>query len=169
MNAAEQVIVCGVDGSAAGGRALEWALDEAAGRGCKVRAVTAWAWDGVEALGAASSPTEALERARGVLDTAVDKALEGRQNPPVVERVCQRGVPSEALCAAAADAVLLVLGSHGHGAVHDKLVGSTSERAIHNAPCPVVIVPDPRHVERNRKRAEARQRRQERPRPVQVV
>lgn len=169
MDAREQVIVCGIDGSAAGQRALQWAMDEAVRRGCKLRVVTAWSWDGVEALGAASSPAQALAHAQKLLDAAVERAQAETENAPAMERVCQRGLPSEALCAAAADADLLVLGSHGHGTVHDKLVGSTSQRAIHQAPCPVVIVPDPRHVEKNLKRAQARRRGAQAPHPVQVV
>ena len=170
MNATERVIVCGVDGSPAGQRALEWAVDEAIRRYGKVRAVTAWAWDGVEALNAASTPAEAMEHARRTLDATVDEVLSGLKSPPEVERVLVRGVASEALCTAAVDAQLLVLGSHGHGTVHDKLVGSTSERAIHLAPCPVVVVPDPRHVERNVKRARrAQAHKPEALPPMQVV
>jgi nucleotide-binding universal stress UspA family protein len=169
MNAAEPVVVCGVDGSPAGERALGWAIEEATIRHGHVRAVTAWSWDGVEELGAAASPADALQHARQVLDNTVDKVLERLENPPVVERVCERGVPSDALCTAAADADLMVLGSHGHGAVHDKLIGSTSERAVHHAPCPVVIVPDPRHAEKNLKRAQERRRNQQPAHPVQVV
>jgi nucleotide-binding universal stress UspA family protein len=104
-----------------------------------------------------------------MLDAAVEEATSAMENPPEVERLCERGVPSEALCAAAADAELLVLGSHGHGAVHDKLVGSTSERAIHHAPCPVVVIPDPRHVEKNLEQAKVRRSRQQPEHPVQVV
>jgi hypothetical protein len=53
--------------------------------------------------------------------------------------------------------------------VHDKLVGSTSERAIHHAPCPVVVIPDPRHVEKNLEQAKVRRSRQQPEHPVQVV
>jgi nucleotide-binding universal stress UspA family protein len=35
----------------------------------------------------------------------------------------------------------IVLGSHGHTAVYDLLVGSTTHAVIKKAPCPVVIVP----------------------------
>jgi nucleotide-binding universal stress UspA family protein len=163
------VIVCGVDGSTAGDRALRWAIGDAVRRSGVVRAVTAWSWDGVEELGAVSTAAEAAERARCILDASVDRVIDTIENPPVIERVCQRGTPSDALCDAAVDAELLVLGSHGHGAVHDKLVGSTSERAVHHAPCPVVIVPDPSHAERNLKRTKARRQRSEPPHPVQVV
>ncbi|MGL5938967.1 MAG: universal stress protein, partial [Waterburya sp.] len=36
---------------------------------------------------------------------------------------------------------MIVLGSHGHGAVYRTLVGSVSEGIIHKASCPVLIVP----------------------------
>lgn len=39
------------------------------------------------------------------------------------------------------DAGLIVIGSHGHGALHRMLVGSTAEGVLHKARCPVVVVP----------------------------
>lgn len=169
MTAGERIIVCGVDGSAASHRALRWAADEAKVDSARLRAVIAWSWDGLEELGAPSTPAAAEQRAREALDKAVDEVLGEMNEPPGVERVCARGVPSDALCIASAEADLLVVGSHGHGAVHDKLIGSTSERVVHHAPCPVVIVPDPRHAKRNLERAQARQARQQPSHPVQVV
>ena len=170
MEATKDVIVCGVDGSPAGQRALQWAVDEAVKRGAEVRAVTAWSGDGLEELNAPSSPAQALGRARHVLDTAVDEVLGGVEDAPPVTRICERGEPTDVLASAATSADLLILGSHGHGAVHDKLLGSTSERTVHHAPCPVVIVPDPRLVAKNLKRLEERQRRAEATRrPVHSV
>jgi nucleotide-binding universal stress UspA family protein len=43
--------------------------------------------------------------------------------------------------AAALKADYLVLGSHGHGAVFDLLVGSTTQGVLRKAPCPVLVVP----------------------------
>lgn len=43
--------------------------------------------------------------------------------------------------AASHDADLLIVGSHGHGAVYDILVGSISEGIIRKANCPVTVVP----------------------------
>lgn len=169
MEAAKGVIVCGVDGSPAAQRALRWAIDEAIKRDAEVHAVLAWAWDGLEELNAPTTPAEALERAGRVLDTAVDAVLADVDSAPQVTRICERGEPTEALAAAAAHADLLILGSHGHGTVHDKLLGSTSERTVHHAPCPVVIVPDPRLVDKNLKRIEERQRRARTSHPMQVV
>lgn len=148
MDGREHVIVCGIDGSDGSRAALEWAIDEAVRRGCRLRVVTAWSWDGVEALGAESSPAAALEHAQAVQDAALAQALSAAEDAPEIEQLTPRGAPSATLCTAALDAELMVLGSHGHGAVHDKLVGSTSQRAIHHASCPVVVVPDPRRVER---------------------
>lgn len=38
-------------------------------------------------------------------------------------------------------ATLIVVGSHGHGAVFQLLVGSVSERILQHATCPVLVVP----------------------------
>lgn len=158
MEGREHVIVCGIDGSAASQRALQWAMDEAIRRNCKLRVVTAWDWDGVEALGVPSSPAAAQSRAKQIQGIAVSGVLADTDNPPEVERVLVRGAASESLCTSALDAELMVLGSHGHGGVHDKLVGSTSQRAIHHASCPVVILPDPRHADRALKHAKGKGR-----------
>ena len=161
----EHIIVCGIDGSVASQRALEWAMDEANRRNCKLRLVTAWAWDGVEARGAPSSPEAARSHAQQTQDIAVSRVLADTDDPPEVEQLVVRGVPSESLCMSALDAELMVLGSHGHGALHDRLVGSTSMRAIHHASCPVVILPDPRHAERALKHARGKREVFERDRP----
>lgn len=164
MEERAHIIVCGTDGSAAGQRALEWALEEAIRRSCKVRVVTAWAWDGGEDIAATSSPADARSHAQQIQDVAVARALAATDNPPEVEKVLMRGAASEGLCTSALDAELMVLGSHGHSAVHDKLVGSTSQRVIHHASCPVVILPDPRHALRAPRPPKGRRRGAEPPR-----
>ena len=164
MDEREHVIVCGTDGSAAGQRALEWAIEEAIRRNCKLRVVTAWAWDGVEDMGGTGSPAAAHSHAKQIQDVAVSRVLADTDNPPEVEQILVRGAASEGLCTVAGDADLMVLGSHGHGAVHDKLVGSTSQRVIHHASCPVVILPDPRHAERALRHGKAKRRGAEPPR-----
>jgi nucleotide-binding universal stress UspA family protein len=166
MDGREHVIVCGVDGSMAGDRALQWAVDEAARRGCRLRVVTAWTWDGVESMGASSSPAEAQARAQKVQEAALTRVMQTVENDsdlPELERLLLRETPSVALCTAALDAELMVLGSHGRGGVHEKLVGSTSQRAIHHASCPVVILPDPRHADRQLKHVRSRHRRVDAP------
>ncbi len=39
------------------------------------------------------------------------------------------------------NAEYIVIGSHGHGALFDLVVGSVSDGVIRRAPCPVVVVP----------------------------
>ncbi len=39
------------------------------------------------------------------------------------------------------NAAYVVLGSHGHTAIYDLLVGSTTHAVLKKAPCPVVVVP----------------------------
>jgi len=162
----EHIIVCGIDGSAAGQRALEWAMDEAIRRTCKLRVVTAFTWDLGEAVGGPSSPAAARSQAKQIQDIAIARVLADTANPPEVERVLVRGAASESLCTSAMDAELIVLGSHGHSAVHDQLVGSTSMRAIHQSSCPVVILPDPRRADRALKRAKDKRREVEPPHPA---
>lgn len=169
MGGRRGVVVCGVDGSPAGQRALRWAIEEAIKRDADVHAVTAWAGDGLTQLGAPTTPAEALKRAQRTLDAAVEEALADVEKAPLVTRACERGEPADALTTAAIGADLLILGSHGHGTVHDKLLGSTSQRVVHHAPCPVVIVPDPRLVEKNLRRLDERRRRTGKLPPVQVV
>jgi nucleotide-binding universal stress UspA family protein len=39
---------------------------------------------------------------------------------------------------------LIVLGSHGHGLMHDLILGSTAQGVLRRSPCPVLVVPAPR-------------------------
>lgn len=54
-----------------------------------------------------------------------------------------RGVPGSAIIEGAQElnASYIVLGSHGHGALYELIVGSTASRVITEATCPVVVVP----------------------------
>ncbi|TDO49064.1 nucleotide-binding universal stress UspA family protein [Kribbella sp. VKM Ac-2527] len=166
MDARKSFIVCGVDGSPAGRKALDWAFDEARRRDCRLRAVSVWWWDGLHSSNS-TSPEEARQHAQEVLDRVMDEALaELDDPPPETERLAVEGRPSERLCMAAVDAELLVLGSHGHGSIHDALVGSTSRHVIRHATCPVVILPDPRHAERELKRVRTHRRQAAAPGPA---
>ncbi|AOS43306.1 Putative universal stress protein [Lacunisphaera limnophila] len=57
--------------------------------------------------------------------------------------VQRSGAPVAAILAKAvsARAAYIVMGSHGHGAIYDLLVGSTTHGVLMQAPCPVLVVP----------------------------
>jgi nucleotide-binding universal stress UspA family protein len=42
----------------------------------------------------------------------------------------------------------IVMGSHGHTAFYDLLVGSTTHGVLNKSPCPVVVVPDRRRQDK---------------------
>ena len=46
------------------------------------------------------------------------------------------------------DAAYIVMGSHGHNAFYDLLVGTTTHGVLRKASCPVVIVPPPQRAKK---------------------
>ncbi|HET8681894.1 MAG TPA: universal stress protein [Micromonosporaceae bacterium] len=139
------VIVVGVDGSEGGQRALHWAVEQARARHASVRAVAAWSWDGIETMPpVAYSPAEERDRAWKVLRREIEELpAAAREGVSVSDEVVE-GRPADVLTAAARDADLLVLGSHGHSRVWHAVLGSVSEECVRKATCPVVVVPVPR-------------------------
>ena len=73
-------------------------------------------------------------------EARLDEALLGvfgDQRPTEVTRVVREGNPACVLVEIATDASLLVVGARGHGHF---LLGSVSDRCVHHANCPVVVV-----------------------------
>ena len=66
----------------------------------------------------------------------------GRREGIPVQFLVWEGEPSEAIleAAAAEEADMIVLGSHGRGAIGRLLLGSVSERVVRQAAVPVVVV-----------------------------
>ncbi len=73
----------------------------------------------------------------------LEKALASRVSS--VTHVCLLGSPARLIVehAKKISADYIVLGSHGHTAFHDLLVGSTAAGVLKHAKCPVVVVPPP--------------------------
>lgn len=143
MNVPSASLVVGVDGSPGSHRALLWAAAEAARRGSPLVAVTAWTWDGIEQFPLAPA-TRDEARAHAEQGQEAELAPVLAEHPDLqVRREVVEGDAAEALTRLAADAALLVLGSHGHSHLRHALLGSVSERCVRHAPCPVVIVPAP--------------------------
>lgn len=84
--------------------------------------------------------------ARVRLHTLVERQREGGLN--IQEAVLTAISPAQAILSYATDhdIDLIVIGTHGRGAVAHFLLGSVTERVIRSAPCPVLTV---RHAERD--------------------
>lgn len=141
------VIVVGVDGSEQSIPALRWAGHEAAAHGHTLRVVTAWSIP-VTALSPGGLPApypadDLLADARAAQEGVLAKA-----DLPAgveVEHHVVEGGPAAVLLDAAEGADLVVVGTRGHGGFKGLLVGSVSHQVVGHAPCPVVVVPSPKH------------------------
>ncbi|MFI9011052.1 universal stress protein [Actinosynnema sp. NPDC053489] len=142
-------VVVGVDGSEPGRRAVEFAVDHAARHGGTLVAVHATTGLPVDAM----APGGALGQGVGLgldpdrLTAAADALLAESLAEPLArrpdiraERVVSPLRPAQALAEQARGAALLVVGSHGRGAVRRALLGSVSHAMLHDAPCPLAVV-----------------------------
>ncbi|HEX5924011.1 MAG TPA: universal stress protein [Baekduia sp.] len=84
------------------------------------------------------------------LDEVLEEVREGAQQrleetcaglPGQIEPSAVVGSTAEKLNALAGEVDLLVCGSRGWGAIRRTVLGSTADRLIHQAPCPVLVVP----------------------------
>jgi nucleotide-binding universal stress UspA family protein len=136
-------IVVGVDGSEPSIRALQWAARQAEWSGATLEVLTAWTFPEHPApLGIVVHvpwPEELMAEARLKLDEVIRDALPDF-DPQRVHAQVIRGSAVPVLLDAARDADLLVVGSHGRGAVAELLLGSVSERCVRHAGCSVVVI-----------------------------
>jgi nucleotide-binding universal stress UspA family protein len=109
-----------------------------------VQAVAAWSWDGIEITPRVSAnPREVKDRAAATLTRAVEQLpAHDRVGVTIATEVIE-GRHADVLSAAAQDADLLVLGSHGHSRVWHTVLGSVSEECVRKAACPVLVIPVP--------------------------
>jgi len=137
-------VVVGVDGSEVSTKATSWAFAEASARGTTLVAVHTWMDPQLQAAAAGISLTE---EEWSQLETEQRETLSERlagfsdRYPDVkVERVVTRDRAVRALVERAADAQLVVVGSHGRGGFAGMVLGSTSRALLQAAPCPVMVV-----------------------------
>lgn len=138
-------IVVGVDGSACGQAALEFAVAEAALRKASLRVVCAWELPSAAYAAGLSSGVDAsvIEVFRDDAQTFAREAVENvkRWQPDVdCEGLAVEGQAAEILLQQAEDADLIVVGNRGRGGFASLLLGSVSQQVVHHAPCPVVVV-----------------------------
>ena len=141
-------IVVGIDGSEGSRAALRWAIAEAAIRGAKVEAVSAFHVPyaaGTPMVPLMLDPEQFAEPARALvakeLAEVADEAaaLAEPISPMVIE-----GPASIVLIEAGRDASMIVVGARGHGGLSGMLLGSVSRQVTEHATVPVVVVPKER-------------------------
>lgn len=133
-------IVVGVDGSDGAAHALRWAVAEAERRGWAVHALLAHGFlDQHHALAAEGfDPHYTSTDAKTALDEYVEGALGGAA--PDVERSVSSNLPARALLEASTDAQLLVVGARGLGGFRGLLLGSVSQRCLHDSTFPIAVI-----------------------------
>jgi nucleotide-binding universal stress UspA family protein len=142
-------VVVGVDGSDPSHRAVDFAVEFASRHDRPVVAVHATTGLPVDALTPGGAWGQGLglgldaDQLRTSADALIAKSLTGplARHPEVrAERLVSFARPAQALLDASEGAALLVVGSHGHGAVHRALLGSVSHAMLHHAHCPLALV-----------------------------
>ncbi|GGO16670.1 universal stress protein [Microbispora rosea subsp. aerata] len=132
-------IVVGFDCSEASRPALGYAFEEARLRGHRVRIVCAWEppvpYGPVIATGLDEMRRAAEDYARAEL-----RPWQGEYADVKTELDMVRGHPVSALVEASSRAVVLVVGSHGRGALTAAVLGSVSRAVLSHAHCPVAVV-----------------------------
>lgn len=89
------------------------------------------------------------EAITGTLQKLMDALLEELAAEPIqVNGRLVQGDPAGEIVRTAADEAcdLIVMGTHGRGALEHMLLGSVAERVVRKAPCPVLTVRPPAHA-----------------------
>ncbi|MFJ3875848.1 universal stress protein [Streptomyces sp. NPDC090077] len=135
----ELPLTVGIDGSEPGFRALDWAVDEAAVHGLRLRVVYASRWERYE-LSAGPWGQQAGDQAgRDAVRDGLRRAA--RRNPDVeVETEVVAEDPVQALVQESLASWALVTGARGHGGFAGLLLGSVGLALAARALCPVVVV-----------------------------
>jgi nucleotide-binding universal stress UspA family protein len=136
-------VVVGVDGSSTSARAIEFAYGFADRHRRELVAVHAWSDLPMDGLQPVRAWEEDWPQVRDKADQLLGEALAGYPDryPEVhTSRVVTFDRPAHALLEHAEGAALLVVGSHGRGALRSVLLGSVSHALIYHAPCPVAVL-----------------------------
>lgn len=141
-------ILVGTDFSATADAALDWAAELAAQRRARLELVHAVALPPI--LPELTPPTDPdfFSRLQTAARQRLDQAAESvRERLPEIDTFQATGSASKVLLERAEEigAQLIVVGTRGHSGLAHVLLGSTAERVVHRARCPVLCVhPDDR-------------------------
>ncbi|MFC7572483.1 universal stress protein [Klenkia terrae] len=135
-------VVVGVSGGPGDEAVLQAAFEEADARGCELVAVHTWIEPALEPTYQTISPLIDWDSVRDEEQRLLAEALAGLQEKwpgTEVRPALIKQRPAPGLCGAASTAELLVVGHRHHGRVPG--LGSTTRSLLHQAPCPVLVVP----------------------------
>lgn len=139
----EQVVMVGVDGSAASLHALEWAAAFAERIGWRLHIVCAYALPTFAAASmdggyATLDDASIRDGAQAVLDEA-EARLSGRGLP--VTTALETGDPAGVLVELSKKVSVAVVGTRGHSGFAERILGTVSSALPAHAHCPTVVVP----------------------------
>lgn len=132
-------VVVGVDGSPESVEAAAFAMRQAAAFSTTVTAVSARRAVPLVGPTSGGSGTERTAEQRAALTATLRPLREAWPDVPVEER-CLVGSPAEELADLSRDAVMVVVGSRGRGAVKGRVLGSTSRELLVKAHSPVAVI-----------------------------
>jgi nucleotide-binding universal stress UspA family protein len=132
-------IVVGVDGSRPSKQALRWGAYLAATFGAGLDAVAAWDFPAAYGWSAVPSDWDPARDMRKVLDESLQEVF-GDQPPAGLRRRVLEGGAAKVLLDASQGAIMLVVGSRGHGGFAGLLLGSVSSNVAEHASCPVLVI-----------------------------
>ncbi|MGW2204724.1 universal stress protein [Streptomyces sp. NPDC001774] len=132
-------VTVGVDGSEGSVAALDWAADEAALRGDGLRLVYATLWQQHQLGAMKVSHEDRAGEGEGVIAVTEQRARARRPDLALSAEEIE-DAPTQMLLAAASEAQMLVVGSHGLGSVRGFVVGSVGQEVVAEAKSPVVLV-----------------------------
>jgi len=132
-------IVVGVDGSEESKHALRWAAAIADTFGARVDVISAWHYPVGWGWNTAPFDWRPGEDTEKLLRETVDEVL-GQERSLDVHQSVQEGTAAQILIKEGAGALMIVVGSRGHGGFSGMLLGSVSAAVAEHAPCPVLVV-----------------------------
>lgn len=130
-------VLLGIDGSPASEAATAVAFDEASRRGVELIALHAW-----NDLEVVELPGLDWDKVKAEAEITLAERLAGWQETYPDVKVCRVVVcdrPARQLVARSESAQLVVVGSHGRGALSGMLLGSVSNAVVHSARMPVIV------------------------------
>jgi nucleotide-binding universal stress UspA family protein len=133
-------IVVGCDGSEASRTALHWAVAEARSMRATIDAVHAWQPPYAAGYPLGTIPVRIDEFER-MAHRLLDEAVAGATTPDVhIDPILVSGAAAVSLLDIAKGADLVVMGAH-NGSYAGMLLGSVTQKVLHHATCPVVVIP----------------------------